>query len=80
MTAVGTKLPIPNVRAVANGGKADKICGHRLCTFPGSASLRLVIEEYSLSSDTHLEDGRAAPITSAGRFSPRGAFGHAESM
>ena len=27
MSAIGTKLPIPNVRSsVANGGKADKIC------------------------------------------------------
>jgi putative tryptophan/tyrosine transport system substrate-binding protein len=40
-----------------------------------SASLRLVIEEYSLSSDTHLEDGRAAPITSAKWFLPRGPLG-----
>jgi hypothetical protein len=31
MTAVGTKLPIPNVRSsVANGGKADKIYSMRV--------------------------------------------------
>jgi hypothetical protein len=31
VSAVGTELPIPNVRSsVANGGKADKICSMRV--------------------------------------------------
>jgi hypothetical protein len=31
MTAIGTELPIPNVRSsVANGGKADKKCSMRV--------------------------------------------------